>query len=424
MTELQQNKKELPFFPFLRHYFGELSISAIFLLVGYGSKMFSNTFSIDTQSMIQMSSHQYEAWLGLQRYGLIAIKRILGTYWYNNSVASVLTPICFFISATIWAYLLYVSAKETQNFHPIYFLIPFLTAPIFAEQFGFLLQSAEIAISLGLSALSIIIILQALTKPHAKHIKVLLLSFSTFLLFSTLSMYLALITVFVTGVAIVSLQQVSSKNKTERFDFTFIATSATICVIGYVIFSAVNRCIQYMQHIDTNSYIDDQSLWKTGHFSLIIHQIISHSKEIYLGKGIFYPAYLTAFAVCFICILTIETFKHKMSVWSVPLGICICISPMLMTVILGNSPSPRTELSLPLALAFLIFFVMERFTSIHIPTINRQKITTWLAVAVVILIGLQQSFTTNRIFYTESIVYQNDVQLAYQIKEKIEKLNL
>ncbi|RFT37952.1 hypothetical protein CG397_07240, partial [Gardnerella vaginalis] len=93
------------FIDFCKSNVAELAISAIFLIIAYGQKAFSNTFSIDTEEIISRSKALYNSWIRLERFGLLAFKYVTGRYWYNNSLAGILMILALFASATTWAYL-------------------------------------------------------------------------------------------------------------------------------------------------------------------------------------------------------------------------------------------------------------------------------------------------------------------------------
>lgn len=46
----------------------------LFLLLAFGQKLFSNTFSIDTQGIIQNNDALYKSWFELERFGLVLFK--------------------------------------------------------------------------------------------------------------------------------------------------------------------------------------------------------------------------------------------------------------------------------------------------------------------------------------------------------------
>lgn len=101
------------FIDFCKSNVAELAISAIFLIIAYGQKAFSNTFSIDTEEMISRSKALYNSWIRLERFGLLAFKYVTGRYWYNNSLAGILMILALLLpqqhghtclaKRTIWA---------------------------------------------------------------------------------------------------------------------------------------------------------------------------------------------------------------------------------------------------------------------------------------------------------------------------------
>ena len=76
------------FLQFLMHNSKQIIISMLFLLLAFGQKLFSNTFSIDTQGIIQNNDALYKSWFELERFGLVLFKKLTGTYLYNNALAS------------------------------------------------------------------------------------------------------------------------------------------------------------------------------------------------------------------------------------------------------------------------------------------------------------------------------------------------
>lgn len=118
----------------------------LFLLLAFGQKLFSNTFSIDTQGIIQNNDALYKSWFELERFGLVLFKKLTGTYLYNNALASFTMVVFFGISAMVWAYLL-CSASHATKLQPAFFMIPYVASPIFAEMLGFLLLGPEISIA-------------------------------------------------------------------------------------------------------------------------------------------------------------------------------------------------------------------------------------------------------------------------------------
>ena len=103
-------------------------------------------------------------------------------------------------------------------------------------------------------------------------------------------------------------------------------------------------------------------------------------------------------------------------------SILLLLAPMSMSIVFGAAPSVRTEMTYPLAFSFITAVSFSIITCI----IQRNaksivKIIPWI---LIIAIGWNQALITSRIFYTENIVFNQDVLTAQAIKSRIDKLGL
>ena len=92
----------------------------------------------------------------------------------------------------------------------------------------------------------------------------------------------------------------------------------------------------------------------------------------------------------------------------------------MMSLILGSKPSVRTELSYPLMLAFVVAFLAVQVFGIF----DRKRTVKTVAALLVLALGWSQGLIVNRIFYTESINHQQDMELAQDIRTRIDDLGI
>lgn len=380
--------------------------SFAFMLIGYGMKMFGNTYSIDTQAIIDVPELQYDAWYSLDRFGLMALKRALGLYWYNNSLASILTPLLFFTAVWLWAFLLHRTWTFSFAFRPLAFVLPALSAPIFAEQLGFLLQGIEIALCFNALVLATILIFESADQSRSR--SVLYLLGATLLCALAFSCYLAMTTVFVLIVAS-GLFTRSAPDTSRRLGFTFL-TSIGVFTLSFVIYKVLNAIVQARLNIDTNAYIDDQSRWGKDPFFGILGNIAYHGFRMLVGRGIFYTGFLGIVIILFLTAIVFALLKKKATWITGGLALCICAAPLLMVVILGGHTAYRTELTYPLALALMTAFLVSY-------TEPKRLIAVPLSLGI-LAISLQGIYNVNRLYYTEATVYAQDVTLANTIYER------
>lgn len=415
------------FLQFVMHNSKQIIISMLFLLLAFGQKLFSNTFSIDTQGIIQNNDALYKSWFELERFGLVLFKKLTGTYLYNNALASFTMVVFFGISAMVWAYLL-CSASHTMKLQPAFFIIPYVASPIFAEMLGFLLLGPEISIAAILTAISLMMWANAAASSSAKQ-RILLVIASIVCATLSFTMYLAMVTFFITGTAILYVLKYSDskyQNHDKNESRAFLIGSVVIFVVSYALYKLLNALAMKVKGVTTNAYISDQSRWGKDSPSVILHNMGSHILALYSGEGIFYSVIFSICALCVFVAAIYHAITKKISLFSCLVVLLIVLSPTIMSFVLGGIPSVRTEMTYPLAFSFItmVLFSGIVFTIQRNAQSIRAEAVTIVAWILIIAIGWNQALITSRIFYTENIVFTQDVLTAQEIKSRIDELGL
>lgn len=415
------------FLQFLMHNSKQIIISMLFLLLAFGQKLFSNTFSIDTQGIIQNNDALYKSWFELERFGLVLFKKLTGTYLYNNALASFTMVVFFGISAMVWAYLL-CSASHATKLQPAFFMIPYVASPIFAEMLGFLLLGPEISIAATLTAISLMMWANAAASNSAKQ-RILLVIASIVCATLSFTMYLAMVTFFITGTAILYVLKYSDskyQNHDKNESRAFLIGSVVIFVVSYALYKLLNALAMKVKGVTTNAYISDQSRWGKDSPSVILHNMGSHILALYSGEGIFYSVIFSICALCVFVAAIYHVITKKISLFSCLVVLLIVLSPTIMSFVLGGIPSVRTEMTYPLAFSFItmVLFSGIVFTIQRNAQSIRAEAVTIVAWILIIAIGWNQALITSRIFYTENIVFTQDVLTAQEIKSRIDELGL
>lgn len=415
------------FLQFVMHNSKQIIISMLFLLLAFGQKLFSNTFSIDTQGIIQNNDALYKSWFELERFGLVLFKKLTGTYLYNNALASFTMVVFFGISAMVWAYLL-CSASHTMKLQPAFFIIPYVASPIFAEMLGFLLLGPEISIAAILTAISLMMWANAAASSSAKQ-RILLVIASIVCATLSFTMYLAMVTFFITGTAILYVLKYSDskyQNHDKNESRAFLIGSVVIFVVSYALYKLLNALAMKVKGVTTNAYISDQSRWGKDSPSVILHNMGSHILALYSGEGVFYSVIFSICALCVFVAAIYHVITKKISLFSCLVVLLIVLSPTIMSFVLGGIPSVRTEMTYPLAFSFItmVLFSGIVFTIQRNAQSIRAEAVTIVAWILIIAIGWNQALITSRIFYTENIVFTQDVLTAQEIKSRIDELGL
>lgn len=405
------------FIYFCKSNVAELAISAIFLIIAYGQKAFSNTFSIDTEEMISRSNALYNSWIRLERFGLLAFKYVTGRYWYNNSLAGILMVLALFAAATTWAYLFSKAHNLSTKFHPALFMIPFISAPILAEMLGFLLMGDDVACALMFVSISLMCTHNAY--QNRKELKTLskyaLMAF-VFAVFG-FTIYLAMTTVFVAGTAMIALMVKGNYACKFKNIVAYVFTYICVFIASYVTYAILNKIVIATNHTFTDPYIKEQMRWGKDPIAKIIYAIVSRAKNMYLGKTIFHSKFITIALIALVLLTIVQVIRKELNTFTVIFAIAIAASPMMMSVILGTAGIARTELTYPLAGAFASMYVLH-----YIMQFSKKTLTTIIACILIAIIGLSQSFTVNRLYYTEYMTYNQDYYIAQDVVRKIEVL--
>ena len=405
------------FIYFCKSNVAELAISAIFLIIAYGQKAFSNTFSIDTEEMISRSNALYNSWIRLERFGLLAFKYVTGRYWYNNSLAGILMVLALFAAATTWAYLFSKVHNLSTKFHPALFMIPFISAPILAEMLGFLLMGDDVACALMFVSISLMCTHNAY--QNRKELKTLskyaLMAF-VFAVFG-FTIYLAMTTVFVAGTAMIALMVKGKYACKFKNIVAYVFTYICVFIASYVTYAILNKIVIATNHTFTDPYIKEQMRWGKDPIAKIIYAIVSRAKNMYLGKTIFHSKFITIALIALVLLTIVQVIRKELNTFTVIFAIAIAASPMMMSVILGTAGIARTELTYPLAGAFASMYVLH-----YIMQFSKKTLTTIIACILIAIIGLSQSFTVNRLYYTEYMTYNQDYYIAQDVVRKIEVL--
>ena len=243
------------------------------------------------------------------------------------------------------------------------------------------------------------------------------------------TMYLAMVTFFITGTAILYVLRYSDskyQNHDKNESRVFLIGSVIIFVISYALYKLLNALAMKVKGVTTNAYISDQSRWGKDSSSVILHNIGSHVLALYSGEGIFYSVIFSICALCVFVTAIYHVITKKISLFSCLVVLLIVLSPTIMSFVLGGIPSVRTEMTYPLAFSFItmvlfsgiVFNIRRNVQSIRVEAVT---IVAWI---LIIAIGWNQALITSRIFYTENVVFNQDVLTVQAIKSRIDELGL
>lgn len=402
-----------------------IGLYSFFILFSYSPKLFHTVISIDTESIISVPDGLYHAWISMGRFGIILLKKLFGTYWFNPYVASVMLVVMMLASGFVWMYLF--SNLFPKNSGKYFWVFPtiFLTSPLMAEQSSFLLQAYEVTFCIGLIGLALILFYKGLYES-----KIVYYIFTSLCLIICFATYQSTVILFVSGAIATFLaffeKDTEEKNiqtiKTLRYWGT-IGKLILVFTVSYFIFFFINKIILFVLDIPVQTYITEQVRWGKDPLLTCLHNVLSHVKDIILGKTIYYTPVLTVVLILHM-LYTLYGWKMRRKGYYIYFlaSLALYVCPFIMTILLGGVITERTEWTIPFVNAFLVMYLINKAGSYA--RAKGYSVLTIVIVTFAFAFGMQQSLVTVRLFYTEHVKYQEDVILAAKISDRIEKLDL
>lgn len=405
----------------------------LFAFIIHGAKLSSNIIGIDTEDLIQYQDEFYGGWLNTGRQGLVLLKILLGNLSFNPYLTGILTILCF--AAAVSAFLLLWDSvgrdRKTSLWAWIACGLLWISHPIMTEQFYFSLQSAEIGISIFLTAIALYLTClweNAVIRAKAEGRKGkgwhrMLPVGAVLLLLVTFSVYQIMVVLFIFGaVALILLQGLSDLLKKEECSAKELLIRMVPYVIVFLIAFIVNTVIT-ASFFQTSDYLGNQIQWGTNGIGENLRLIAGHVVKTLTGyDSIYYNGSFGCLCLLAAVLLSLLLITRKKSWAYIVIMLfylaALCSTPYLMTIVVGGSPAVRSQLVLPAVTGFLAYLVIELWLELwEMKAIKRSIPAVLLCV---VFIGCvkgvwEQTQTTMQLYYTDNMRYEQDVDIAREL---------
>lgn len=390
-------------------------VTFIILIIAYGMKVFHLAISHDTEAIINVPESLYNSWLTMGRFGLIAIKKLFDLYIFNPYIAAVFMFIMMLINSVLWEFLFWKLCDRPTEFSKRSWIFPalFFSAPVMAEQQVFLLQSFEIEVAVFLVGIALLLFWQA-SEATRKMIYYIIIFLALAIAFSC---YQAMLPLFIAGAVATIMLKLERNQAGWKEAFQLIG-----CFAGsFLLYEIVNKIIMSCLKITTTAYISDQILWGKVPVKECIKNILRHVANVLTGQGVYYSVLFTVSIILLVCLIIYKRRKVKHLILFILACLVLLGSPFLMTLLLGQAPTYRTQIILPFVYGFIIQYAVGHIRTDNIP---KRCGYFWAAAGVILCFGVKQSMDVSRMYYTEYVQYEEDVRLAVKISDRIDQLNL
>ena len=369
------------------------------ILTAYSSYAFATDYYVDSEVVINIPGTNYN-WLTIGRYGLVLVRRLLGTSWYNPFYTGILLLFFLWLTGMTSSY---VTGKLFPKLTPAMTTLGsliFITYPTFTEQYYFHFQSAEIAFGLWLSMLATgMFYLYVRDKRRELFICTLFLYILTFAIYQSfiplaLCCYLAIFLALITR---------------KEIDMVIVKRSILGSILHFLLAFGISQGINRIC-FPSSGYLSGQVIWTAeGSPMESLLAVIKACVRMITGRGLFYTT-LLLFAI----LLAIAAFwysrrqpVHRM-ILSLLAAFGIAMTPFALTLLMGENTAVRSQFTYGLAAVILIYLSLQTFSEHKV-----QLAATILLLAVTV----SQIFTVRFIWKAHTFVTDYDRATATQIME-------
>lgn len=395
---MKNNQNKLNIKDFVLKYKLSFILVLLFTIFIYGIKLYHYSISIDTEAIINSFNAQIMAWNSINRFSLMFLKYIFHLNPFNYYISNSVMIFFFFLSTYCLYYIIYkYSNHKPSNLKIALFNMLIISSPIFAEQFNFTLQCAEVAISLFIFDIGLILFFKYISSHN-----ILFIVFSILCFTVCLGCYQSFMTLLISILIFYLLINYKFDKKIKDYLFYFVS-SLIVIIATFILYTIISKTVMNIYNIASSNYLKDQITWFSVPVFYNLKRLIIYGGEVILGYG---PFYSLSYLLCFIIII-INIIKHKHNLFYIFINILCLLSPFTLSILLGTPEAIRAQIGLPIIVSLVITFM----NNIHYKNIM---------ITIVIIIITSQTYNTLTLLHDDYIRYTYDFHLAQDIIKKID----
>ena len=410
---MENTKNKNEFLEYLKKSKESIIIIVGFVLFAFGLRLISQSFSIDTELYINEigTEGRWQWWISLNRWGLVLLNQIFqmdALPIYASNFLTVLFMIAYSIG---FNYLFYTYMKDEykENFLKYQFIFPilFVTNPIFAEQYNFILQNVSVAFTVLLIPIILLVIDKA-SRYKEKFKKYLCYIIAIALLILSFGVYQSVILLYIATVVVCYLLKVI---KEKNNCWKYLGKQIAIFILAALVYFVIGKILAGENE---TSYL--QLAWIKDSIKQCLINILYCVKSVLKCEGIFYNiGYLLTIGT-FIGFVIYMLVKKELKIGMMIATIGILAAPFYIMIITGVDQLKRTQFNysfvVGIGLMLLVVFLAQK---------EKIKILKNIAIIIILVIAYKQSYHTANLFYTADMVYRSDEAFAYQLMNEVEK---
>ncbi|MDE6619229.1 MAG: glucosyltransferase domain-containing protein [Lachnospiraceae bacterium] len=376
------------------------AVAATVMLV-YAKQAFSTDFYIDAEVILN-HPHTIYNWNQIGRFGLIALKYLVGNNWYNPYFEAILFLVSLWglgMGLSCLFYRFYARGGEYVSF---IFAALFLIFPTYADQFMFRFQSFETVFAMLLVVLATRYFYLGMTEKNYWAYGLAL-----FLDVFSFGIYQSMVNLQICFYIAVYLFTVEQSEKAERQKL--IGCELAHFFVSFVVYGIIVKLF-----FDSGDYLSRQVGWFSGDLMSAVMNLLAYIKRILLAMDNFYPiTYPACVCACMALLLwKVLCRRQKLLPYIIGFGGMLA-SPFFLALATGT-PSPyRAQCMLPFTCAVLWLFFASWLQ-------ERGGVRYVVCVILGCIFLLCQTSVLMRMFYTQDVIRDADQIIATQIIERIQ----
>lgn len=414
---------------YVKRYWKLIVGSLFAAVVCFGFLVFRGNIRIDTEELINNPGSKL-GWLTIGRYGLAFLKSILGLETHSVLKSGILFFLFFWLGANLLTFAIWHYSKRKEYPYWI-FLLLYITSNIWSYQIYFSVQQAEVACAMLLLVVAAMLAFTVFFEAGGVAcawrlvVSIVLQVLGLGAYQALAAYYVAICIVFflawLDGTRGLECSGEDDKKAQNRKMLCGILGLVVTFGIAYVIYRAVANT----WFMTTADYMDAQMGW--GRYPVVdcVKNVLRTAKNLLLSNGPRNFSFYAAGVLLAVVLVVIRwkeskkrTEKKDMRFWLEILALIgLVVSPLLMTIYMGEMLVTRSQFALPLAAAFLGMYAIDgifgsaKDGGAHAQGAKKTARNRWtlrLCILCVVLVIAGQCVYNLRLAYTDEQRLQND----------------
>lgn len=405
---------------FAKTHKNALVVNAVMVCICYLHMAFSQNVGIDTERIIVAEGPLLDSWKTVGRQGLLLSKMLGMPGGYNPYFSGMIFLLGFILLGLLIAFLCWMVSGRDDRYPYGLFMVIFSVCPVWMPQFYFALQRAEVVLGMVYAVISVFALSQLIYDKCGKGRMVIQAVLGLAFGVWSFCTYQGCVAFYIGLCIMVFLMDFAGSYQDKQWQE--YAWAILKLIGGFAVVYVVNMAITKM-FFGQGQYLQGQIVWGQASFIEIIHNILRHVKNVLFWENAVYRSVYPLVCVCLAAVWIAFCLKREIKasvkiVFTLAL-VGLLMTPFLLTVYMGNEPAVRSQFALQLIAAFGCMFAYGIW--------SRQKERKYLwvrrAAMAACVIAVWFSVATDlRLLYTDDVRNQEDVRVAGQIAQDIQRI--